>query len=87
MTTYTLDRLPSVEIKKIWCHYRNDTRYVQIARIEDIPNEHLERVIFPGGRLVFQTFPHAWLEIYTGELCSALLSDRFLCDRLKMQLS
>jgi len=41
-------------------------------------------VIFPGGRVVFETFPHAWLEIYTGERCHALLAERILCDRLRL---
>ncbi|PZO47859.1 MAG: hypothetical protein DCF15_18535 [Phormidesmis priestleyi] len=86
-----LNRLPNaeaqIEAQKVWCRYHNDTRHIQVARIENIPCDYFERVIFPGDRLVFKTFPHAWLEIYTGELCSALLSERILCDRLKIGLT
>lgn len=85
-----LNRLPNaeaqIEAQKVWCRHHNDTCHIQVARIENIPYEYFERVIFPGDRLVFKTFPHAWLEIYTGELCSALLAERILCDRLKIEL-
>lgn len=87
MMPQTLNRAPDIEVEKVLCHYHNDTRHIQVARIENIPHEpheYLERVVFPGDRLVFKTFPHAWLEIYTGELCSALLAERILCDRLRL---
>ena len=77
------NRLTGVEAQKILCCYDNNTCHVQVARIENIPFEYLEKVIFPGGRVVFETFPHAWLEIYTGERCHALLAERILCDRLR----
>lgn len=86
-----LNRLPNaesqIEDQKAWCRHHNDTCLIQVARIENIPYEYFERVIFPSDHLVFKTFPHAWLEIYTGELCNALLSERILCDRLKIELA
>ena len=87
MTIQTLNRASDTAVKKVLCHYHNDTHHIQVARIENIPHkphEYLERVVFPGNRLVFETFPHAWLNIYTGELCSALLAERILCDRLRL---
>lgn len=87
MIPQTLNRAPDLEVKKILCRYCNNSDHVQVARIENLPDEYFERVFFPGDRLVFKTFPHAWLEIYTGELCSALLSERILCDQLKIELA
>lgn len=87
MMIQTLNRASDAAVEKVLCQYHNDTRHIQVARIENIPHqpyEYLERVVFPGNRLVFETFPHAWLNIYTGELCSALLAERILCDRLRL---
>ncbi|HEY9872917.1 MAG TPA: DUF1830 domain-containing protein, partial [Candidatus Obscuribacterales bacterium] len=41
-----------------------------------------ERVVFPGQRLVFEAVPDAHLEIHTGMMASAILSDTIPCDRL-----
>ncbi|PSB23390.1 hypothetical protein C7B69_14655, partial [filamentous cyanobacterium Phorm 46] len=57
---------------------------IQIARICNIPNWYFERVVFPGQRLVFEAMRAAALEIHTGMMASAILSDKIPCDRLQI---
>ena len=77
-----LDSLPPEESGKILCCYVNATSKIQVARISDIPNWYFERVVFPGQRLVFEAPKEAHLEIHTGMMASAILSDNIPCDRL-----
>jgi len=79
-----LDPLPSEQPSGILCCYVNATSKVQIARICNIPNWYFERVVFPGQRLVFEALPEALLEIHTGMMASAILSDKISCDRLRV---
>jgi len=80
-----LDPLPSDNQKRqILCCYVNATNHIQIARITNIPNWYFERVVFPGQRLVFETLPEAQVEIHTGMMASAILSDTIPCDRLQV---
>lgn len=77
-----LDSLPPDHSSHLVCCYVNATSKIQIARISNIPNWHYERVVFPGQRLVFQAPPHSLLEIHTGMMASAILSDNIPCERL-----
>jgi len=79
-----LDPLPSESSGKILCCYVNATSQIQIARITNIPNWYFERVVFPGQRLVFEAVPAALMEIHTGMMASAILSDKIPCDRLQI---
>ncbi|MEG4024324.1 DUF1830 domain-containing protein [Microcoleus sp. S13C4] len=79
-----LDPLPSDTDSKILCCYVNATSQIQIARIANIPNWYFERVVFPGQRLVFEAIRAAALEIHTGMMASAILSDTIPCDRLQI---
>ncbi len=69
----------------ILCCYVNTTSRIQVARVTDVPNWYFERVVFPGQRLVFEAPPEAHLEIHTGMMASAILSDTISCDRLTVQ--
>ncbi len=80
-----LDPLPSDKKDPILCCYVNATSQIQIARITNIPNWYFERVVFPGQRLVFEALPEALLEIHTGMMASAILSDTIPCDRLQIE--
>jgi hypothetical protein len=53
-----------------------------VARISNIPNWYFERVVFPGQRLVFEVPKQAQMEIHTGMMASAIISDTIPCDRL-----
>jgi hypothetical protein len=77
-----LDPLPPERSGKLFCCYVNATSKIQVARISNIPNWYFERVVFPGQRLVFEAPREAHLEIHTGMMASAILSDTIPCDRL-----
>ncbi|MCU0515826.1 MAG: DUF1830 domain-containing protein [Oscillatoria sp. Prado101] len=79
-----LDPIPAGSSGQILCCYVNATSKIQIARITNIPNWYFERVVFPGQRLVFEAFPEALLEIHTGMMASAILSDKIPCLRLRI---
>ncbi|HEY9666166.1 MAG TPA: DUF1830 domain-containing protein [Coleofasciculaceae cyanobacterium] len=80
-----LDPLPPDNNDRILCCYVNATSQIQIARITNVPNWYFERVVFPGQRLVFEAMPEAQLEIHTGMMASAILSDTIPCDRLRVE--
>ncbi|WP_353931367.1 DUF1830 domain-containing protein [Okeanomitos corallinicola TIOX110] len=77
-----LDSLPPEQSGKILCCYVNATNKIQVARISNISNWYFERVVFPGQRLVFEAPKVAQMEIHTGMMASAILSDTIPCDRL-----
>ncbi|AUB38524.1 Protein of unknown function DUF1830 [Nostoc flagelliforme CCNUN1] len=79
-----LDPLPPEQSGKILCCYINATSKIQVARISNIPNWYFERVVFPGQRLVFEAPRKGQLEIHTGMMASAILSDKIPCDRLML---
>ena len=80
-----IDPLPNDENNRILCCYVNATSQIQIARITNIANWYFERVVFPGQRLVFETQPEGILEIHTGMMASAILSDTIPCSKLALQ--
>ncbi len=62
--------LVSESNRRILCCYMNVTSGIQIIRITNIPLCHLERVVFPGQRLMFEALPEAELEIQSSEIAS-----------------
>ncbi len=82
-----LDPLPPEQSGNLLCCYVNATSKIQIARICNISNWYFERVVFPGQRLVFEAPVEAQMEIHTGMMASAILSDTIACDRLAIQES
>lgn len=79
-----LDPLKDKE-NSIICCYVNATSQIQIARVTNVPNWYFERVVFPGQRLVFEANPEGTLEIHTGMMASAILSNTIPCKRLALQ--
>ncbi|MFW6358800.1 MAG: DUF1830 domain-containing protein [Chroococcales cyanobacterium] len=79
-----LDPIPNDE-KPIYCGYVNGTSQIQVVRITNIANWYFERVVFPGQRLIFEALPEAMLEIHTGMMASAILSDKIPCSQLNIQ--
>jgi hypothetical protein len=77
-----LDPLPPEQSGNILCCYVNATSKIQVARISNIANWYFERVVFPGQRLMFEAPQEAQMEIHTGMMASAILSDKIPCDRL-----
>jgi Domain of unknown function (DUF1830) len=80
-----LDPLPPNSAARILCCYVNATSKVQIARITNVANWYFERVVFPGQRLIFEAMSEGVLEIHTGMMASAILSDKIPCDRLRVE--
>ena len=78
----TLDHFADDKENSILCCYINATSKIQIARITNIPNWYFERVVFPGQRLVFEAHRSADLEIHSGMMASAILSDTIPCQKL-----
>ncbi|MGB5592865.1 MAG: DUF1830 domain-containing protein [Crocosphaera sp.] len=77
-----LDPIPTGQRNALLCCYVNATNQIQVARITNIENWYFERVVFPGQRLVFEALSKAQLEIHTGMMASAILSDTIPCERL-----
>ena len=77
-----LDSVPFDSGDRILCCYVNVTSKIQIARVTNITNWYFERVVFPGQRLIFEALPEALLEIHTGMMASAVLSDTIPCERV-----
>ena len=69
---------------QILCYYANATHQIQVVRIGNIPNWCFERVVFPGQRLMFEAAAEAVLEIHTGAVASAILSDKIPCYVLRV---
>lgn len=80
-----VDSLPEAEFSLILCCYVNVGSQVQIIRIADVPDFYLERVIFPGERLLFEAPSNADLEVHSGRFIGAILSDTIACDTLKVK--
>jgi len=80
--TQILDPIPEDDSKKLICCYTNATGSIQVSRITNIPNWYFERVVFPGQRLLFESVEGAILEIHTGMMTSAILSDSIPCESL-----
>ncbi len=77
-----IDHIPTDQSESILCCYVNATSKMQIVRITNIHDWYFERVVFPGQRLMFETLPQGQLEIHTGMMASAILSDTISCARL-----
>jgi len=77
-----IDHIPTDQSESLLCCYVNATSKMQIVRITNIHDWYFERVVFPGQRLMFEALPQAQLEIHTGMMASAILSDTISCARL-----
>ncbi len=80
-----LDPVPSENSEPILCCYVNATSRIQVVRITNIANWYFERVVFPGQRLMFEAPITGQLEVHTGMMASAILSDRIPCQKLAVQ--
>jgi hypothetical protein len=82
--TQALERLHCRQRERILCCHTNKTRFIQIIRIANVPEYYFERAVFPRENLQFEAYSDSWLEIYTNEYFSALLTDRILCIHLRV---
>jgi len=72
-----------LETKKtmLLCHFFNHRNQVVIARISNIPNWYLERVVFPAQRFLFEAPEEAVLEIHSPEQ-GTIHEDTIACREL-----
>ena len=68
----------------VTCCYINTSDRVQIGRITNIPHWYFERVILPGQRLIFEAPLTGKLEIHTGMMVTAIISDTICCRELHL---
>ena len=81
----TMSQVISEGQAHILCWYLNNTSKVQIARITNIPNWYFERTVFPGERFLFEALPSAQLEVCRSAETGAIVCERILCDRLRVE--
>ncbi|MEG4345604.1 DUF1830 domain-containing protein [Microcoleus sp. A003_D6] len=81
----TLNEVIAESHARILCWYFNNTSQVQIARITNIPNRYFERTVFPGERFLFEALPEAQLEVCRSADTGAIVCERILCDRLRVE--
>ncbi|AZB73305.1 DUF1830 domain-containing protein [Synechococcus elongatus] len=77
-----LDSITVTNDSVVLCCYVNATSKIQVARITNITGWYFERVVFPGQRLIFEAYQEAMLEIHSGMMASAILTDRITCADL-----
>lgn len=75
---------PSLEIGQILCFYQNGTSQIQIIRLISTGPEPMEKVAFPGERLMFQAFPDAELQVYSTVANSPHLVNCIPCAHLQV---
>ncbi|MBD2088951.1 DUF1830 domain-containing protein [Microcoleus sp. FACHB-1515] len=62
------------------CYYQNATSQVQLLRIR----QTLEKVIFPGDRILFHAAPEDTLDIYSSTPTGFMQIDRIACSQLQV---
>lgn len=69
---------------KILCFYTNGTRFIQIIRMADMAESSLERVVFPGQRLLFEALPESFIEISTANLTAKTITKKIQCAAIQV---
>ncbi len=70
--------------QEVLCFYANHTDNLQIVRITNMADWHLERIVFPGKSILFQSAPEALAEIHTFTEISTIHSDQIPCKTLQV---
>lgn len=95
MTVHTSDSASDVTtglpITGLLCYYANSSPQTQIIHVIQANQAQaelsramprVERVVFPGERLLFQALAGATLEVRSQASTGELVVERLLCDRL-----
>ena len=73
----------------ILCCYKNQSPKIQIIRSFEGQHHsiqwHLERVIFPGQRLLFEAPQQSKIQILSSALAGMLVDDTVPCDRIQVR--
>ncbi|MGA9378577.1 MAG: DUF1830 domain-containing protein [Phormidium sp.] len=81
----TCESLLTDTSEEILCFYINNTTEIQIIRLENSPNSNLNRMAFPGEKILFVSEPKAKLAIYTGSNGKENLSNIMPCASLRVE--
>ncbi|XWK87772.1 MAG: DUF1830 domain-containing protein [Phormidium sp.] len=71
--------------EQILCFYINASTEIRIIRLENSKNCNLDRIAFPGEKILFIGEPKAQLAIYTGSNGKAILSHLIPCASLQVE--
>lgn len=71
--------------EEILCFYMNASTEIRIVRLENTKNCNLDRIAFPGEKILFIGEPKAHLAIYTGNNGQAILSHIIPCASLQVE--
>ena len=73
----------------ILCCYQNHSPKIQIIRSAEGQRPqspwHLERVIFPGQRLMFEAPERSKIRVFSSDPAGMLVDDTVPCDRIQVQ--
>lgn len=78
-TKRKISRLPA----RIVCQYTNQTSQIQIVCIDGTAGVSFERTVMPQQQITFETPSESVLEVRTGQVITAIVSDRIPCIRLR----
>lgn len=81
MSTVSLSNIS----EPVLCCYINKTQRIQIGKIAYYPEGHLEKVIFPGEKFLFEAPADAFLAIYIELAGNTTLIDSIPCSHLQTQ--
>lgn len=68
----------------ILCYYINRSRFIQQVRLQQNPYLSLDRIVFPGEKLMFEGLPEELLEIYTYTASGLQLLQTIACEQLQV---
>jgi hypothetical protein len=65
------------------CYYINASRSIQ--QIRYVSDESLDRIVFPGEKIMFESLPESLLEIYTYTTTGLQLFQTIACSQLQVK--
>ncbi len=77
----------SLAVKQAATHlfyYQNVTSQIQIVRVDRAIPRRVEKVVFPGERMLFYSISEASLNIHTNTTAGLTLVSHVLCSQLQV---
>jgi len=65
-------------------YYWNTTSQIQVIKVEQKMPQRIEKVVFPGERILFYSTAEAFLDIHTPTSTHLSLLKRIPCSQLKV---
>jgi len=64
--------------------YQNTTSQIQVVRSDRSARQKLEKIVFPGERLLFRDATTSVVEVYSSTATGLTLIDRISCSQLQV---